>query len=130
MSGYHDSKSRLMPSREIPDACATAHEALRDVEESCRYWGMPMSPKERPELVTSGALRVHTSSDLHRIDFGDARVRNSRKRFLGPAARSGRRVLHLQRSTSCDTLSSGEDLQCHLNRHFFGFVAYLRELNE
>jgi hypothetical protein len=41
-------------------------------------------------------LRSDSSSDLHGTDFGDARLRDGRKRFLGADADPGRRVLHLK----------------------------------
>jgi hypothetical protein len=44
-------------------------------------------------------LRIYSSSDLHGVDSGDARFRDWRKYFLGAAARSRRRVLHLKCST-------------------------------
>jgi hypothetical protein len=45
------------------------------------------------------ALRIHTSSNLHGIDFGDARFRDWRKHFLGGDAGAGLRVFYLQCST-------------------------------
>ena len=55
-----------------------------------RNWGMPMSQKEEPELVTSGPYRLRPPPDLHRRPGrggghgpGDQPARSGRRRDLG-----------------------------------------------
>ena len=45
------------------------------------------------------ALSIHSASDLHGTDFGDARFRDWRQHLLGADADPGRRVLHFKCST-------------------------------
>jgi hypothetical protein len=59
-----------------------------------RNWRMPQGAAGAGH---ERALCIHSSSDLHGTDFGDARIRDRREHLLGGAAGFGRRVHYLRR---------------------------------
>jgi hypothetical protein len=64
-----------------------------------RNWGMPMSRKEQPELVTSGPYAYIRHPIYIGTYSGNARFRDWREHFLDVDAYSRRRVLHIKCAT-------------------------------
>ena len=60
-----------------------------------RNWGVPMSRKEDPELVTPGSLRLYSSPDLSRNSSRHARLDARREHLLAAAAYPVRRLFRL-----------------------------------
>ena len=62
-----------------------------------RNWGMPMSKKEDPELVTTGRYRKHPPPDLLGYHPGDDRYDASGQRVLVGGGSTAGRLLYRQR---------------------------------